>query len=293
MTKPLGLIPSDFERFESGDYAGRTIILEKPKWDPNGILVRYELTGRSEGSRSREMFLNSYDNKRRINHGLIESEKDMSFGKLLGDVWLTTSPLKEPTEYEKAYQIYEAARIMDGRNIIISNGHHTDNLVGMSRRDPLFYQAKESYLNAALSMWGAETDGPNKVRQTSRIAAIVNKNDDGVFEAVLGSVDKHWNVRTFPIDFSKLKEGKNVQISTYSPDNPWMDIAYPYITHGFGIDKSLSLEVAVTWQRAKEDRFVIERESQEEIPTLTSIGWLYISSDGECIFKVKDAYNSE
>lgn len=285
-----GVIPSDYQKFLSGKYAGRSITLQMPSLidEPDridNVMIRYELTGRSESSKSRQMYFLDGVN---ILHHIKSSEP---FPRKLS---LLTASTKETDAYKDAYQIYKAGQVLsDGEEnytVIVTNGHHTENLADLANTIPeQFAIDKEKYIRRVLDTWGAETDGPNGQRQTSRIAMVLTKmSGQKGFDAVFGAVDRYHNITTQKFDSNIALRNYNMTVSTYSPDNPWMDIPVPHIRAGTRKDELFNDHVGNTWNEAKK-RFVMERGTGKQIPTLTSIAYMNFDfKDDEGIFAVRN-----
>ena len=285
----IGLIPSDYQKFSSGKYAGRSITLQMPSLidEPDridNVMIRYELTGRSDGSKARKMFFLDGEVKRDY---ITSSEQ---FPRRLS---LLTAPTGKTDKYKDAYQIYKAGQVLsDGEGnytVIITNGHHTENIADIASTMPDFAANKKEYVRRVLDTWGAETDGPNGQRQTSRIAMALTKTSrQKGFDAVFGAVDRYHNIIIENFDSTVALSNYNRTVSTYSQDNPWMDIPVPHIRAGAREGEMFNDYVGNTWKEAKK-RFVMERGTGKQIPTLTSIAYMNLDFiDDEGIFVVKN-----
>ncbi|MBR9682256.1 MAG: hypothetical protein GOV02_01140 [Candidatus Aenigmarchaeota archaeon] len=288
---PIGIITSDFTKFSEGNYSGREISVHRPTWDPEGVLVRYKLSGRSDGSKAREMFgslestiPDAYDNA--IKKTVSIDFRDYEYSP---NIFVKTSPLNESDDYTKAYQIYTALQVMNGGECILaSNGHQTDSLIERVKKSSDFFENMDGHLKAVLNAWGPETDGPNKTPQTSRVAGIVNKKDEE-FNYVLGSIDRYHKIVFQSAPLKSLDEGSSAIVSTYRHDTPWMDIpAEVRIVDEQG-SKSFVDEINDSWKEAKKES-VILRETKEEISVATSMAWVYVDKDGQTEIEIRDAF---
>jgi len=287
---PIGVISNDFMKFSKGKYSGREIAVHRPAWDEDGVVIRYKLSGRSDGSKSREMLISKdvrdLDDKCYTKSMTVypSSEKEMP------NVYVKTSPLAESDDYTRAYQIYTAIQTLDDSEfILISNGHQTDSLIERARKCADFHYHKDEYLKAVLNAWGPETDGPNKSVQTSRIAGIVTMEKNG-FDYSLGAIDRYHNtiMRSGPV--KSIEPGHTAIVSTYRHDTPWMDIPAEVRVVGESLgEQSFSEEVEESWKDAKQETVTL-RKTGEEIPVIASMAWLYVQDDGKMQLQVRDAF---
>ena len=283
----IGLLGFDFDRFSSGQCSGRQIDIHSPRYDPEGgVLVRYKVEGRSIGSQKRELLLD-VGQKTGLKTFSYQRTKDSK------DVKLYTSSLDEPDDYKDAFQIYNAARISNGGStIVVTNGHHTDNLVDRAYNRTDFFAKPEKHFRSVHQSWGAERDSPKGAKQTSRISGLVFKpSNTKSFTAAVGSIDREDYIHFQQMSSNQLKPGQTLTISTYTGWTPWMDILRSSYKRKQNY-RTLDEDISKVWESEKR-KTVTERATGKEIPVLVSMAWMYLGSDGMNIVAIKDMYDKD
>jgi hypothetical protein len=277
----IQFIPEDKKRFVSGEYAGREIAVVRPKWAPDSLLIRYELTGRSDGSKAREMVF------RDVHNDDVKEASKMYFDD---GFRLYTMPLGEVTDDDRLYRNYKVAETLDAANIVIvTNGHQTRDLTDRARDDYESFCRNQGGLVKLVLANAKPEDDYKGAYATARIALAVHRGPSGFIVDMGHNSREKFEPEIEHYEMEFIEPGEGHSVSTYDPKTPWMD--YPKFNKVQGYD-SFENEVSEAWKAAKE-RHVIDRDGNK-IPTLASMAWMLIpptEHEGTGEILVKDVNN--